>query len=132
MAVISGKNGKITLGASDLAEVRNWRFSMNANIKKYASSSTAGHEKSVKGMFGGTVSAELVYDPADPLEDRLKVGDTATLLCKDNATRTWTIPVRISTMDHEVQVEEGEPLTMSIEAECNGAWTYPDGVASAG
>jgi len=132
MTVASGKTGKITMGSSDFAEVRNWRFSKTANVKTYASSSTSGHQRTVKGMFSGTVSADLVLDPADTLEDRIKVGDQVTLLLYRDATKYFSVPCRISSMDDEVQIEEGEPPTVSFEAETHGAWTYPDDTVSAG
>jgi hypothetical protein len=132
MAVESGKNGKITIGASDLAEVRNIRMSFNANNQTYASSSTSGHQKSVKGMFGGTVSFDVVYDPADPIYDRLKPGDLVTLLNYVGASHKYTVPVRINTLDPEINIEDGSPPTVAVEGQTQGAWTYPDGTTSAG
>jgi|GEM_PF-3736877 len=132
MAVKSSKTGKITVGASDFAEIRNWRFSKTSNNKTYATSSTSGHQKTTKGMFGGTVSFDAVLEPEDALEDRIKVGDQVTLELYYDATRKWQVPVRISSMDDECQIEEGEPPTIAVESDCHGAWTYPDGTESSG
>lgn len=128
----SGKLGKITIGSSDLAHVRNWRLNLTSNNKKYASSGTAGHERTTKGAFGGTVSFDLVLDHADRIEERIKVGDLATLQLYVDETNYFEVPARISSMDNEVQIEEGEPPTIAVEADCHGAWTYPDGTASTG
>jgi hypothetical protein len=128
----SGKLGKITLGASDFAHVRNWRLNLTSNNKKYASSTTSGHENTTKGAFGGTVSFDLVLDHEDRIEERIKIGDQVTLLLLTDETNSYSVPVRIASMDNEVQIEEGEPPTVSVEADCHGPWTYPDGTASAG
>jgi len=128
----SGKLGKVTMGASDFAHVRNWRFNMTSNNKKYASTSTGGHEKTTKGAFGGSVSFDLVLDHDDRIEERIKVGDQVTLLLYTDATNYYSVPVRIASMDNELQIEEGEPPGISVEADCHGAWTYPDSTLSAG
>jgi hypothetical protein len=128
----SAKLGKITMGASDFAHVRNWKLNLTANVKKYATSTTAGHEATTKGAFGGTVSFDLVLDHDDRIEDRIKVGDQVTLLLYTDETKYYSVPCRISSMDNEVQIEEGEPPTIAVEADCHGAWTYPDGTLSAG
>lgn len=132
MTVESAKTGKIALSGSDFAEVRNWSFSKSANVKTYASSSTSGHQKTVKGMFSGTVSFDVVLDPDDTIEDRIKPGDQVTLTLYRNASDSFSVPCRIASLDDEVQIEEGEPPTVSCEAESHGAWTYPDGSTSAG
>lgn len=128
----SSKLGKITLGASDFAHVRNWRFSKTSNNKKYASSTSGGHELTTKGPFGGTVSFDLVLDPDDRIEERINVGDQVTLELYQDGSNYWSVPVRIASMDDEVQIEAGEPPTIACEADCHGAWTQPDGSASAG
>jgi hypothetical protein len=128
----SGKLGKITLGASDFAHVRNWRANFTSNNKKYASSSSSGHELTTKGAFGGTVSFDLVLDHTDRIEERIVIGDQVTLELYVDATNYFSCPCRISSMDNEVQIEEGEPPTVSVEADLHGAWTYPGGVVSAG
>lgn len=130
MTVIGSKDGKIVLGASDIAEVRNWRFAKNSNNKEWASSSTSGHMKNVGGMKSGTVTFDVVYDPDDPIEERMKPGDSVTLILHWENSRKYTVPCRIESMEDEVQIEEGEPPTVAVEAQTNGAWTYPDGTVS--
>lgn len=132
MTVKSAKHGLLTLGASDIAEVRNIRWTLNANVKSYASSTTGGHTKTVKGQFSGTISFDVVYDPDDPIEERLKPGDQVTLVAKFDANRNYSLPCRIESLENELNIEEGEPPTVSCEALTHGAWTYPDGTVSAG
>ena len=125
MAVESGKNGKIVLGSSDVADVRNWRFAKSGNINSYASSSTSGHSRTVQGMKSGTLAFDVLVDPDEPIEDRLKPGDTATLLLYRNEINHFSVPCRIQSLDDEVQIEEGEPPAVAVEAIAHGAWTWP-------
>ena len=125
MAVESGKTGKIVISGSDVYEVKNWKLSRSGNTKTYASSSTAGYQRTVPGNFSGTISFEVVLDPSHPLEDQMDVGDQVSLLLYRNASKYWTVPCRISSMDDDVNIEEGEPPTISCEADTHGAWTNP-------
>lgn len=128
----SSKHGKITLGASDFAHVRNWRHSKSSNNKKYASSTSGGHELTTDGPFGGTVSFDLVLDHEDRIEERIGIGDVVTLWLYTDETNYWIVPCRIASMDDEVQIEAGEPPTIAVEADCHGAWTTPAGSLSDG
>jgi hypothetical protein len=127
---LPGKEGKIGLSASDFAGVRNIRFAMSSDNKTYASSSSAGHQRAVCGMKSGTVSFDLVLNSDQDIFDEIKIGDFVTLVIKEDATRDWSVPVIIDSMEEELQVEESEPLTVAVEASTHGAWTYPDGTVS--
>ena len=126
----SGKFGKIIKDGTELCHIRNWTFNKTANVKTYFSSSTAGHQKSTCGPKAGTVNFGAYYDPANPIEDSLKIGDQVTLHLYISQTRFYQVPVTIDNMDDEVQIEDGEIPTVAIESQTNGAWTYPDGGVS--
>ena len=130
MTVKGAKTGKIIIGSSDLAEVKNWKFGKSGNNKTYNSSSTAGHQKTVAGPKSGSVSFDLILDQDDAIEERIKVGDLVSLELYTDDTRNWIVPARIASVDDEVNIEEGEPPTVSVEADTHGAWTYPDGSVS--
>jgi hypothetical protein len=123
MTVESGKLGKIMIGASSLREIKNWKFDRSGNVKAYTTSSTSGYQKTVPGQFSGTVSFEMVVDPADPPESEINEGDSLTLLLYRNATKYYSVPIIIDSMSDDVNIEEGEPPTVSVEATTNGAWT---------
>lgn len=130
MTVKSGKHGKVAIGSSDVNDIRNWKFDMSGNVKTYASSSTSGHQSTVDGNKAGTVSFELVFDQDEDIDNTLKVGDQVTLLLHQDSVRKYTVPVRIDSVGHELNIEDGEPPAVSVEAQTHGAWTYPDGTVS--
>ena len=101
MAVKSGKDGKVRMGSSDFAEVTNWTFNANPNLKEYASSSTSGHVAQVKGQFSGTVEFDVIIDGNDDILDRIKPGDSVTLLLREDATREWSVPALVGEISTE-------------------------------
>lgn len=120
------------MGSSDFADVTNWTMNVSANLKEFASSSTSGHVKQVKGQFSGTVEFDVLIENDDDILDRLVVGDTVTLLLNEDPTRQWSVPALVSEISTEVNISEGDPPTRSISAATNGAWTYANDVVSAG
>ncbi len=138
MATISGKDGKVLVGTSDYAELRNWNLTVNSNNPQFGSSSSSGHKKSVAGVKSGTVSFAQILETADAIYESVKPGDAVVLLLyeiKDNvavsADRFWTVPVRIESLAEDVDMDDGGEVTIGVEATTNGAWTYPDGTVSA-
>ena len=137
MATISGKDGKILVGTSDYAELRNWNFTPSSNNPQFGSSSSAGHKKSVAGVKSGTVSFAQVLETVDAIYESVKPGDAVVLLLyeiKDNTAvspdRFWSVPARIESLAVDVDVDDGGEVTVGVEATTNGAWTYPDGTVS--
>lgn len=126
----SGKDGKISLGSSDFACVRNWSLTITSNNPQFGSSCSAGHKSSVGGVKSATVSFEIIVDFEDYIFDRIKPGDSATLLLYEDETRNWSVPVRIDSMSETVDVDDGGEITVSVDASSNGAWVYPDGSTS--
>ena len=125
MAVVSGKFGKIMAGASNLLEVRNWKLSTSGGSRTYTSSSTSGMQRTVDGVHSGTVSFELVLDPAGPIEDQLDIGDLASMMLYRTASDMYSVTCRITSVDDDVNIEEGEPPTLAVEADTHGAWYGP-------
>jgi hypothetical protein len=132
MPVKTGVDGFVQLsgGASPYADIQGWEINLNANPKSYGSSSTAGHKASVAGVRQCTCSFNAILNTDEPVYDSLKVGDQLTLLLYEDDSRKWTVPVTISTMGETVDMDEGELISVPIEAVSNGAWTYPDGTVS--
>lgn len=130
MANKSGRCGKIVLGASDFADVSNWSLTISSNNPEFSHSGSSGHKVSVGGVKSASVSFNAVLNTDDPLYDRIKPGDGVTLLLHEDATRKWTVPVRITSIADEVDISDGGEITLAVEAAANGAWTYPDGTVS--
>jgi hypothetical protein len=122
--------GKVKLGPSDIAHVTAWRFNISGNVVTYTSSSSEGHQLTLKGHNSGELSFDVLFDKDDSIYARMKPGDQITLLAFFDATRDWTIPARVNDMDAEVNVADGSPPTVSVTAMSHGKWTYVDGTES--
>lgn len=127
MAVISGKNGKVNDGTSDIVEVTGWTLHTESNNVAYASSSTAGYRKRVAGVRdgGGRVEGKLDATASSAITDVLDVGDELTLKLYVDATHFYSVPAVIDTLDVEVDVDTGQPVGWRGEFSTNGAWTEP-------
>ena len=130
MSLHSAKNGKATIGASDLAHCRNLTWEITSNNPRFGTSGTAGHGTSVAGRKDASGSGSFVHDTDDPIYDRIKPGDSITLLCYETATRNWSFPARVDRISGEIQIDEGGELTTEFDWSSMGAWTYPDGTVS--
>jgi len=127
----SGSCGKLMLGASDIAEVRDWTMAMTGANPNYVSSSSAGHQQNKAGPKSATLSFNVLYDTDDSIYERMELGDAVTLLAYIDAVQKFTVPCRITSMEHSCPIESGDMQAVAVEAASNGRWTYPDGVLSA-
>lgn len=65
MAALSGKYGQALCGASsDIDELLSWELDYGAKTEVYASRDGAGAEQTVEGVFGGTGTIMVNFDPA--------------------------------------------------------------------
>jgi hypothetical protein len=130
MAALSGKEGKVYSDDVELLEVRNWKFTRSANVKAYQSTDTPGYQKTARGMFAGTIAFEVTLDTGTPLESVLVEGDEVELKLVYSGDEYWTVPCVISDVAEEVNILDGEPATVSVEAESVGEWEYGYGSTS--
>ena len=121
----SGKDGKVRIGASDLAEITGWTFNPTSNNPSWASSSTGGYKTRVAGVKDGSGSIEGKYDKTDPIDDSIKEGDCVTLELFQDATRKFIVPAIIEGMTFEQDMDDGEVVSWSADFATTGAWTYP-------
>lgn len=128
---ISGKNGLLKIGAVTISGVRNWKADLKSNNPQFATNDGPGHKVSVGGVKSGSVSFDLVLDTAaQQYVTNVTLGTNYTLLCYEDATRFWSIPVRIDSIGESVDINDGGEVTLSVQASTNGAWTYPGGSVS--
>ena len=125
MATISGKNGKVMVGAAALADITQWTFNTTSNNAAYASSSTGGYKKRVAGVKDGSGNAAFKLDPADPITDAINEGDAVTLLLHLDATNFYSVPAVIDAVRLEVDIDTGDVVGGVAEFSANGAWTKP-------
>lgn len=121
----SGKDGKVMIGATDLAHITSWSFNPVSNNPSWASSSTAGFKARVAGIRDGSGTIEGKYDKTDPIDDRIREGDCVTLLLFQDATRKFTVPAIIDGMSFEQDMDDGDVVTWSADFSSTGAFTYP-------
>ena len=123
MAIESGKDGKILIGAAPIADITSWEFDKEVHTTRYGSSSSAGFKKTVPGVKQGQGNIEFKWDAgaASPIVE----GVSATLLLHLNATEKFTVPAIIKNFRVKVDIDSGEVTAGSATFETDGAWTEP-------
>ena len=114
MAVISGKSGKVLIGATTLAHITNWSLATVSRNPAYASSATGGYKKRVAGVkeASGTIAFKL--DLADPLTDDFTEGAEVTLLLYLDAAKFYSVPAVI--VDRKHLISGGQPSAVFEQA----------------
>ena len=125
MATISGKNGKVLIGATPLAEITDWTFQTSSANPAYASSSTGGFRRRVAGIKDGSGSFGFILDPASPITNNFDEGSSVTLLLYLDATRFYSVPAVIDSIHLAVDISSGDVLGGTAIFSANGAWTKP-------
>src|SRR3954466_12565707 len=125
MATFSGKDGKIKVGATTLADITRWSLSTTAHNASYASSATAGFKRRVAGVKEGSGRIMFKLDAADPLTDDFQEGSSVTLLLYVDATHFYSLPALIPTLTLDVDIASGDVVGGTAEFSTSGAWTLP-------
>ena len=120
MAAVTGKDGSITIGSETL-EVINFSVDIETAVATFASSATAGWTKNTVGPMSWTATAEC-HAPA---------GDRVVSVVQTNAACVFTLSTGNSltgtgTVVKEgikVDIESGEPVSVTLEITGNGAIT---------
>jgi hypothetical protein len=122
----SGKNGKVRIVNTDVADVLKWTWNQTSNNPSYASNSTAGHKKRVLGVKDGTGTIEFLRDSA--AAQIINVGESVTLLLYEDGTKNHSVPAVIDSLSEAVDVDNGDLVRMTANFSQNGAptlATYP-------
>lgn len=125
MSAFSGKDGKILIGTTTLAEITRWELRTLSNNPAYASSATGGFKKRVGGVRDATGQIAFKLDPADPITDDFDEGEAVTLLLHLDATRKYTVPAIIDAIQLEVDIDTGDVVGGTATFSSTGAWTKP-------
>ena len=125
MSTISGKDGKVRIGAQDVAEITGWSLSTTSQNSAYASSSTGGYKRRVAGVKDATGNLRFKLDPANPLTTAFDEGDSVTLLLYIDATLFYSVPALIDSVRLEVDIDSGDVVGGTAEFSASGAWTKP-------
>lgn len=125
MATISGKNGKVMIGSTTLADITKWDFTPTSNNPSYASSATGGFKTRRAGVKDGSGSLDFKLDLADPITDDFDEGSAVTLLLYIDATRFHTVPAIIDSIAWSVDINDGDVVGGTAQFSITGAWTKP-------
>lgn len=123
MAVESGKDGKILIGATPIADIVGWTFDKTANVDQFGSSSGAGFAKAVAGTKRGSGTITKKWDAS--AVSAIVEGTSATLLLYLNATEFYTVPAIIGQFSIGVDIDTGNATSATANFVTNGAWTEP-------
>jgi hypothetical protein len=125
MATISGKDGKVLIGSTPLAEITDWTFHTTSVNHAYASSSTGGYRQRVPGVKDAAGNIGFKLDPTNPITDDFDEGSAVTLLLYLDATHFYTVPAVIDTIQLAVDISSGDVLGGTAMFSASGAWTKP-------
>lgn len=120
---ISGKSGKVLIGATAVAEVTKWRFDKEAFARRYASSATGGFKRTLSGVQSGSGTIEFKFDmtAASPLVQ----GAAVTLLLYLDASHFYSVPAVVTGVKVEVDIDGGDVIGGVAAFDTDGPWTEP-------
>lgn len=113
------------MGSSELLEIWGWKLTREAALHRRATNATGGYKRTVAGTKSGSGTIEGDYDPAAPVEDHIREGDSVTLKLYTTATKFYLVPALIENIELTVDLDEGEIVAWTASFMTNGAWTEP-------
>ncbi|MBA4019557.1 MAG: hypothetical protein C0483_20530 [Pirellula sp.] len=125
MTLQSGKDGKVLIGATPVADVVRWTFRSTAQSKAYASNATGERLRQVPGTRSGTGTVAFQLNAAAPATSPLAAGSVVTLLLHLDAVRHYEIPSVIEHVELQVDVDTGALIGGSAQFATDGVWTEP-------
>lgn len=125
MATFSGKDGKVMIGATPLAEITKWEYTRSSNNPAYASSATQGWKTRRGGVKDATGSLEGKLDPALPITNSFDEGSSVTLLLHEDGTRFHTVPAIIDSIAWSCDINDGDVLGFVAQFSLTGPPTKP-------
>lgn len=118
-APITGKDGKIEISGTPVADVFSWSITEEADLKPYASSSTAGWRKVLVGQKGWTISM-VVALPDGSFTLPFASGDSIAFAGFSMAGKYVSGTVKVGTIEPEVSIEDGEPVRATVNGTGDG------------
>lgn len=125
MATLSGKDGKVVVGGTPLAEITAWTLVTSSRNPSYASSDTGGWKTRLAGVKDGRGMLRGKLDTASPITSQLDEGDAATLLLHLNGTLSYQVPAIIDELRLEIDIDTGDVIGWAAEFSVTGAVTKP-------
>ena len=131
MAVLSGKDGTLYIGAAEITPVSNWRLSITSNNPDYAANDTGGWKKRAAGVRDCSGSFDVKVD--DSGNCPVAEGDAATLKLHvdDTGSNYYEVPAIVDRIEVDVDINEGRIVSYAVDFSGNGAITPNGAVAKA-
>ena len=125
MARISGKTGKLLLGATQL-HITEWSLDDMVDTPESTDSESNGWKTRIVGQadFNGSFSG-FWDDTTSPMTQGFTPGTAGTIKCYVNATAFYSGPVLIAKLSPSVPIKTGDPVEFKGEFVGNGALTRP-------
>lgn len=126
MTMQSGKDGKVLIGATPIADVVRWTFRGTARSVAYASNRTEEHLRHVPGTQSGSGTIAFQFNPAAPATEQLAAGSKVVLLLHLDAARHYEVPAVIEHLELQTDIDTGALIGGSAQFATDGVWTEPN------
>lgn len=118
MSAISGKNGKVVQGSTDLVDTLGWTLNLLSNNPAYASNATSGVKTRVVGVADSNGTVTFAYQGAAA---EITQGQAVTLKLYLNATKFWTVPAVIDSIAYNTDINDGNIVSVTASFSGTGA-----------
>src|SRR5437762_10524679 len=125
MSLETGDDGRVLIGSTPLADITAWSLETTTRGVSYASSASGGYRWRLTGVKEGRGRIAFKLDVANPLTNQFDEGSSVTLLLYLDATRFYSVPAVIDSLQMQVDIDGGELIGGQAEFTTNGAWTKP-------
>ena len=125
MGLITGDEGKVLSDGTPIADITGWTFRTSVTSRRYSSSATGGHERQLAGAASGRGSFTFQLDLNNPLTNELEEGSSVTLRLHVDASRYYSVPALIESLEIDVEVNGDAMVGGRAEFAADGAWTKP-------
>ncbi|MBN2476899.1 MAG: hypothetical protein JXB62_19990 [Pirellulales bacterium] len=130
MAVLSGKDGTLYVGAEEITPVANWRLAISGTLREYTANDTGGWKRRVAGAKDcrGSFTVNLTEAGHRPVDG----GDAVTLKLHVDGTGNnyYEVEALIGRVGVETNIRDGAVVAYRIDFAGNGGVT-PHGVLAA-
>jgi hypothetical protein len=125
LEVESGMAGVVKMGGNTVGNITSWSLTKEVRVGEYVSSASGGYVKRTTGPIDWNGSFEFVGDgdrPDNFDNTSMEAGDDVTLILQadDGATKGYTGPVKITSIEINLDVSE-EPISGTCNFVGNGA-----------
>ncbi len=125
---LTGRNGKFSVGGSDVARVTQWAVNPTlATSNEWGDSDSGGFTNRSAGRKDCTFTAEGKYDTADEVFDLFEPGDiVAAILYMLSATLPYTFPRALNNdFNISVNIDTEEVIGWTGAFGADGSYTKP-------